>query len=385
MKELKILLKMVLNHKKIHTTKKMIFAGIWCANHVHLLLAFDTALSVLLQLTLFYFVAHDVELEIVEPKNVYGGLGAAILLSIIPLMYAVVYPYISSNYIVKGFSLADSGLYTRALPYYELALRTPSMYFPSPREEFLTTAANILQSPSITDVAAREWLYARSHQLVDELIAKNPYYSHYYELKGNLYITRLYEGGDYSAQALAQYEKARELSPKRQSYYLAIAQIYNLQRKFELADEQYTKALSFAPNVLLMKLYKGVSLIVLGKDEEAKKLILPLLKNEEYVNAFQDWQILANSLAKWGEYRSSAFYYLVGVRENKNNENILLLFAASAYRAQLYREAYEALHYMTTLNGPKKDEASKLITLLPAGSSTMPFTFDEASDFFQNK
>ena len=373
----------VLQDKKIHTTKKMLFTGIWCANHVHLLLAFDTALSVLLQLSLFYFVAQEMDVEIKEPDNVYVAIGSVVILSVGPLMYGVVYPYMSSNYIVKGFTLADSGLYTRALPYYELALRTPSMYFSSPREEFLSTAGSILQSPTVTDGAAREWLYQRAHQLVDELIEKNPYYSHYYELKGNLYITRIYEGGDYSDQALVQYNKAQKLSPKRQSYYLAIAQICNLQRKFELADKEYTEALALAPNVLIMKLYKGVSLLVLHKDEEAKKLILPLLKSEAYVNSFQDWQILANSLAGWGEYRASAFYYLVGVRDNQKNEDIILLFAASAYRAQLYREAYEALKYLAKLNGVKKDEAIKLITLLPEGSSTKPFTFDEANDFFQ--
>lgn len=373
---------LVLKNQKIHTTKKMVFAGIWCANHVHLLLAFDTALSVLLQFVLLYIVAHEVDIKIVEPKNIKIAIGTSAVLSIVPLMYGVVYPYISSNYLVKGFTLVDAGLYTRALPYYEMALRTPSMYFDSPREEFLTAAGNILQSPEITDVSAREWLYQRSHQLVDELINENPYYSHYHELKGNLFIIRVYEGGDYGEQALAQYQKARELSPKRQAYYLAIAQIYNLQRKFELADEQYTKALSFAPDVMLMKLYKGASLMVLGKDDEAKEFILPILKKGGYVNAFQNWQILANGLAKWGEYRSSAFYYLVGVRENKTNENILLLFAASAYRAQLYREAYEALQYIVSLHGVKEAEAKQLITLLPAGVTEIPFSFDEARDFF---
>ena len=374
----------VYTSKEISSKKKMIFLGMWGANHVHLLFAFDTALSVMLQGVLLYSVAPEIttRLKVVSSKKIIVPVLLSVISGVV-ILYLVVYPYQSSNLLVKAFTLFDQGKLSHAIPYYELALRVPSPYFHAPREEFTRTSAKILQSREIGKDDSLVWLFNRALQLGDELIERNPQYSHYREIKGNLYLTRIFEGDEYAEKALQQYDKALALSPKRQAYFIAKAQVYNILRDFEAADAQYTKAYELAPKVPETILYKGVALLVLEKSEEAKVLILETLRKGRYPSSFQHWQLLATALANWGETKQSAFYYLVGLRSNPDNDEVGLLFAASAYRAGLMRETYEGLRYVVERNGSKKLEAEKLLQLLPASAQKTPYEFEDAEALFE--
>lgn len=374
----------VYRNDRISSPKKMIFLGLWCANHVHLLFAFDTALSVMLQLVVLYYVAPELPTRITEKtKNVVAPLIGLALIACVPILYLVVYPYQSSNQLVRAYAWIDQGKLSHAIPYYELALRIPSPYFHAPREEYARTAVKILQNKKIGEDESLVWLFNRALQVSDELIQRNPSFSPFYEIKGNVNLTRMLEDDVYAQRAIEQYNLAQERSPKRQAYYFARAQVYNLQKNFVAADAEYTVAYQLAPTVPEPLMYKGISLLVLGKDDEAKELILETLHNEIYPSSFHDWQLLATALARWGETKFSAFYYLVGLRANPENDEIALYFAASAYRAGLMRETYEGLQYTIDLGGAKKEEAQQLLQLLPNDTKTKPYVFDEAEEFFE--
>lgn len=374
----------VYTNKQISSPKKMVFLGVWCANQVHLLFAFDTALSVIVQGVLLYSVAPELATRMKEVRS--RQVIASVVLSLVStagIMYLVVYPFQSSNLLLKAFAFVDQGKLSHAIPYYELALRVPSPYFHSPREEYVRTAAKFLQNKKINEDESLVWLFNRAMQLIEELIEKNPQYSYYRELKGNLYLTRVFENDEYAQKALEQYNLAQERSPKRQAYHFARAQVNNIQGNFAAAHDEYTKAYELAKNVTESILYQGVSLMRVGKEDEAKVLMLPILQSEEYTSSFPDWQSLANALGRWGETKLSAFYYLIGLKKNPENEEIGLYFAASAYRAGLMRETYEGLKYVDNLGGAKKVEAQQLLQLLPTSAQETPYVFDEAEEFFE--
>lgn len=366
-------------HRASHLSspQKAVLIGGIIAHLVHLMLAFDLVTSIMLWFTTLVIALPPFEHPVVLKTNgrtwVIGSVVS--VLSLVGLWFLVINPIRVNRLFLVGLMLSNQGQYALVAQAHEQALAIPSPYFEMLRTDYLVNIRLFLnKEPKNVDQS----LVARAVARMEEVIARHPLVSYYRGMEGSFYIT---EGNLEKADSL--YKQGSELSPTRQEYIFQRARIALLQSKFDEADALYEQGYLLAPEVRLSQWYRAIAYISKGDDEQAKKILLPL-SQKGYVPGFVDeWEVFASTLGKWGEYASSARYYLMGVNKYPNDKKILTQYAAAAYRAHQYRETYETVTRTRVLFPEFQADYLQFMQALPRDVATQPFTDSAAQEFFQ--
>lgn len=346
------------------------------AHLLHLFFAFDTP-STLILVYAFFVLLGNQKSEIRNQYLTHSRIGTLWLLGIIPvaaLVYILVYAPLSANEaLLRATVISLDVSREKAIPFYERAVAMRTIFPEEFRVEYTKNIVRwIAGEHPVSDVARSA--VRRSDVLLQENISRHPLYSYYPYLLGTLYKEATYLDESYKEKALAQFSHALLLSPCRQQYYFAKAEVYNSKRDFTRALEAYEQAFNCAPEVWLSQWYKGVTLFVLGKKEEAEKLLVKLAEEKKIPASEDEQRLMAHTLDELGRYDLSIEYYLNLVERDVYNADRWAQLATVFAKLKEYGNAMAAATQAAKLDPTFNAEAQRFIATLPQENALQKIT-----------
>ncbi len=287
-----------------NSVERGIITGLILAYFVHNFFVFDNLVSYVLIVLVISFVhlkskKHASEVEVHHSKTDLG-IWPAVVVGIVTIMS----PYIINGDAYRGSytlltALAESktaftvgatdkrgeAYLSQSLSSFNRAISFRSMNDTEAREQLIDNANRVYQSNF-----SQEIKLAFASTTVSEYekeIARRPD-----DARGHiLFGAFLFQIGDYK-YAESEIERARELSPRKQTILFALAQIYAVQGKTAESLTVYKEAYELAPQFDEPKLRYALALAVSGKKVESNKLLseIPdnLLIDQRFIGVYLD-------------------------------------------------------------------------------------------------
>ncbi len=351
--------------------------GALLAYYIHLMLAFDTSLTLLLLYLLCAFLAyvhHGSSSDSVPHKKLpWVTVGLTSILAVAGVYGGVVMPMQASSVLLHALVTSADVSRVKAIPQFELALTFPTVYPEELRVEYVKNILRILAERNMSPQTLRP-LFDRAAELAQRNIDAHPRYSYYYFLLGLLYKEGAFIDVSFRDTAQTMFDNALRYSPKRQQYHFAKAEVYNEQEQFDKALEEYSLAYDDAPQVLLSQWYKGVTLLVLNRNKEAYDVLIPFAQRQYLPPSEDEQRFFATKLDGLKRYDLSAAYYMNFVERHPAQAGSWAQLAVVFKELKEYGNAYFAAAMSARLDGTFQEEFERFVTTLPQGSEQLPVT-----------
>ncbi len=269
---------------------KVLLTALLVAYFIHNLFVFDSITSYILFFGVLAFIdASHKKIEskyvkIEETANIMFLRVVSVGLGIVSLYYFTIAPYISASSLIQGLtfqSYAKQGAGERALKEslksYEKALSYDGVVgIGEVREQFLLAAPQMIGAPEVSD----EFKIAYYNRLMLEIekIKNNipP------DARTNLLIGSFYAQIGQIDMATSSYEKALEVSPRKQTILMQLGSLYLDIKQYDKALTYLKKSYESAPSYNEARFLYAVGLIYANKLGEADQVLLPL-KGTKYM------------------------------------------------------------------------------------------------------
>lgn len=353
-------------------TEPALFTALFGAYSFHNLFVFDNLTSYYLFFTVLGYVHYNYtsnnnghenktdEYKHIKAKDVeishYLIITASFVFIIFALYFVNLKPYLAARKIITALREASQSVNANnVLSEFDGVFSYRTFGTPEAREQLAGYASNIAESGQFKPDDKKQALEKAAEEM-NKQIKDVPGDARYYLFLGNLYA-RLGRNDD----ALSAYNKARELSPKKQQIHFLLADIY-------LAKGDNAKALeilnmSYESDKTNTDAAKNLALVLIldGKEKEGEDL----LQNSFGKKIIPD-KMLVNAYAKIENYSKVKEIWLEIIKTEDIAQNHVSL-AATYLKLDEKENAIKELEKAVEINPQFKQQADYFINEIKAG------------------
>jgi O-antigen ligase/Flp pilus assembly protein TadD len=303
--------------------KRNIFAGFFLAYFAQNLFAFDSFVVLIIFYLLLALVSAPENKKDDDKKNVLPRNGfapvfyASLCFSFLGIVFLNIKPLIASNFALKSqgaFGISN----TLAEDYFRKSKQIWNPYSEMADVKF-ANAVYLSSNEKKIAVEEKERLLALAIKEIKNNALKHPYdFSHYF-LLGNLYTA-----AERYDLAYEEYEKALELSPKRHVVYFQYASAKFLEGKNDEAVKILRTAVKLDEKVGLSHWRLGLGLLNAGQNEEALKEAIDAIKLGHLQLTGEEVQDFAAVYIKDKRWSELVLFYELLI---KSNSGVALYYA----------------------------------------------------------
>jgi len=309
-------------NKKEHPEQSLIYHGIQSALMVYIIanfFAFDTFPTYLLSFLLIaysLFLISEFQAEKITDLKTKWILNKALIIPVFILLALFVWeynikPFNINTQLNKTINLNEKGLCQESLEQMEQISKSETYL-----DDYISASyGNAINLCVQLNPRATGELIPKGIEVVEKTLEKRPTFTRYWILL-QAYYNMLLENyqtaypeyaEDWIAKAEQAFEKAKELSPKRQEAYVGIANTYLVIGEYEKGKEKAWQCINLNPKLADCWRVMALLNINLNELEEAKKNIEKAIENDYLFN-------LEDSLL---QFRKA--YYAIGNEEEVCN------------------------------------------------------------------
>ena len=352
--------------RKISNLELSIFTGLLAGFLFQNIFVFDQLTSYLLffaVLGYIYFLTQGESLEkpapLVAPGTAQVFSAVAVVAIVISLYFFNIKPLLANFSLLSALEAANAGNFQAAQTNFKRAINLSPLGRREAREQYSHFASLIagrsdipeaIRVSSINDGIDQSKLEAEDSAL---------------DARSHLFLGSVYNAAGRKAEALAAFEKALELSPKKQQIIFIVAQFYldagEKDKAVELAkmgaslDPTYNEA---QHNLIMLQ-------ISAGKDQDALAAIDNLIKNGKA--GAERVKVWASLFASQKKFDIAADLYKKLLEATPNDTQTRISLAASYYEAGKINLAIKEIEEAIRLNPSFKEQGEGFIKQLREG------------------
>ncbi len=224
-------------------------------------------------------------------------------------------------------------------------------------EQLVQTGGRLFNTQGVTDEQRRE-IMTTVEKIFFDLIEQKPGDARLHVLLGSFY--RVTDNMD---KALAQYEIALELSPRKQAIIEEMGLIYMLSDRHDEAVAEFRRAYELDESNVTGKIRLAAALLYAGNDEEFVALVGEdkLAEDEALRYAFINNQMLAQIANNLKRYDILEYIFRGLVEQNPNDSDVRVNLAAAYYEQGNVSAAVAVLEKAIEDIPAFKEEGEKLL------------------------
>ncbi|MBI4088396.1 O-antigen ligase family protein, partial [Candidatus Kaiserbacteria bacterium] len=347
--------------------EKVILTGLLAGYFVHNLTVFDNITSYILFATLLGYIAwregearHEkyvVETELL-PRSNLPFVAVAAALAVWGVAWWVNAGALAQNRaLIQAIQPQSAGVPAN-IEYFKKALSYGSFGTQETREQLAQIASQVASAKDV-DIPTKQQIFELA---VTEMMAQEK--ASPMDARSPLFLGVVFGSyGDY-ADAATALSHARDLSPRKQSLFFAIAQNQQQQGDQAGALQTLKEAYELDTDVTDARMYYASALIVAGKDALADELLAPLIPTGEAA----DTRIAAAYVTR-GRFDKIAAIWEAKVKASPTDQQAYLTLAAAYYEAGNTAKAIAVLRDAEAAFPSQKDQAEKLIQEIQNGTA----------------
>ena len=353
--------------------------GLIAGYFFHNLFVFDNIVSYILYVTILAFVHARISTEIprliaftINRKVVAQVITPIVAVVLLGTIYFVNAPGLqASSDLIRAFgfinTVSQNGqlttaqrdiLYRQGLESLESALAHDSFADQEIREQFARIAQTIINDPNVSP-EIKEVYRARAEEELLKQIEEKPD-----DTRGHVFTGSFYRFVQDFPAALRQFERARELSPQKQSILLEIGLVHMNVGQHEEAKEVLQEMFELEPRYDQARYLYAVSAIFTNDWELFEELIGP-----QYEKAFINHSLGASTLFSTGNYSRLADILSRLIEVEPNNLQYRISLAITQERMGNTALAIQTLREAITLFPSFKTQGEQIIADLLSGKS----------------
>ncbi|MDP3958236.1 MAG: O-antigen ligase family protein [bacterium] len=356
---------LVRDRDSFSAAEKSIFIGLLAAYFFQNVFVFDNFTSYFLFASVLAYLAFRAEgttapalaPSFAPPPAVARLFAPAVLVTTLLVLYfANVRPIMAGATLIEALSPHQEGL-GKNLELFEKSIAYGTFGRGEAREQLIQAAIRVQTPAAPVEVRQRFFETARREMLIH--IDENPKDARYELFLGSF----LNKFGMYD-EALAHLERARELSPKKQSILFETASSYLGKREYTKALALLKEAYELEPSFVEARLLYGMGALYARNDALAAELLVPaygtlLIPDDRVINAY----------AARGEYGKVAELWKLRIQAEPNNINYHGALAASYFKMGRVSESIAALRKISAIEPSLKEQVEDLVRRIQAGEN----------------
>ncbi|MEK7120525.1 MAG: O-antigen ligase family protein [Patescibacteria group bacterium] len=300
----------------IPNTEKSILTGLLAGYFAQNLFVFDQIISYLLFFSLLGYIHYMAPHKDVWQRRYDSGFIERIITPSAVVLFIFTFYFVNVGGIMQGRTFvraldAQAGEFEKNLVLFKKALAYDA-FGTSEVREYLAETTNSIRKSGAPDALKQDFFTLANSEL-DKQISETPQNARYYVFKGSL----LTNFGQYK-EALAYFDNALGLSPKKQYIYFSIGSLHILLNDYIKAEKILEEAFLFEPKSDSARMGYATGLIYNDKVDKAKEILVErfgyIPADERLIKAFFDTgrldMALENTLQKIKEYPGDAQHYV---------------------------------------------------------------------------
>ncbi|MFH1402489.1 MAG: O-antigen ligase family protein [Patescibacteria group bacterium] len=342
--------------------EKSIFTGLLAGYFVHNLFVFDNITSYILFFTVLAFIHNQInspKIKTAEEKNVFidklnEDTRQMIAIGLVFLMFFSIYFFnvkglLANKNLLSALSPQTVGL-SENLKYFEQALSYDVFANQEIREQLMQFTLRIKHITAEKDVQKKMFDLAKAE--VKKEIARDPQNARTEVLAGSF----LASFGD--SEALGHFERALELSPKKQSILFGMGSIYLNSENYDKAFEIFKKAYELELRYDEAKKLYALSAIYVDKGDVVEELFADeIIVDQNFLNAYR----------KMGQTAKVVQICEAFVGQDPNNPQYHMSLAAAYFDDNQKTKSIAEIERVIELNPDFKNQGEQFIQKIRSG------------------
>lgn len=354
--------------KKLTVVDRSILTGLFVGYFVHNIFVFDNLLSYVMFFTVVAYVYNESrnvpddvgEKEkkpaplITEEFNTYIAISLVIFSSVFSLYFINIKPMLASNTLIYALSSRGNSAdeFNASLDNFKKVFTYKTFGTTEGREQLVQRAMGIARAQGIDPMIKQNFFVAARDEMGKQ-IEKNPNDARY-----RVFMGALFSANSMPAESLIQFEKARELSPNKQTimFELVSANLNkgDIPKALEIAKQAYDLDPSFEE---ARKIY-AVAATYAGNNALAKELTgLDVVPDDRFINAY----VATN------QYKKVIEIWKLRIASDPNNPQYHVYLAATYLADKQRDKSIAELKKAAELNPAFKEQAEFYIKEIRAG------------------
>ncbi len=345
-------------------TEASLFSGLLAAYFVHNFFVFDNVTSLILFAAIlaylhFVYTSNQENLDLVAESTLDSRqtiiVAPVLIVATVGLLWYLNWNGIATNRALLKALQSHPGGAEDNYAYFEEALAYNALGRQEVREQLALFALNALRASIGDDLKNRFFTLAETS--LQQEIDRNPN-----DARLQLFMASfLNQTGRYAA-ALPYAEKARELTPGKQTTYFEIGVSYLNRNMFSEALAAFKTAYDLAPQYGEARIFYAAALIRNGQRSEADALL-----QEGFGDSVVDHQALLVAYAAVGDYVAVERLMRDRLRKNPNDFNSYLLLTSALIEQGRRSEAILTLQKAIEINSAFKAQGDSYIQAIREG------------------
>lgn len=347
--------------------EKVILTGLLAGYFVHNLTVFDNITSYILFATLLGYIAwregearktkYVIGIELL-PRSNLPFIAVAAALAVWGVAWWVNAGALAQNRaLIQAIQPQSSGV-SANIEYFKKAISYGSFGTQETREQLAQIASQVASAKDV-DIPTKQQIF---NMAVTEMMAQEK--ASPLDARFPLFLGVVFSSyGDY-ADAATALSRARDLSPRKQSLYFAIAQNQQQQGNQAGALQTLKSAYELDTDVNDARINYIAALIVAGQDALADEILAPIIPSGEAADPR-----IASAYVTRGEFGKIAAIWEAKVKASPGDQQAYLTLAAAYYEAGNTAKAISVLRDAEAAFPSEKDQAEKLIQDIQNGTA----------------
>lgn len=329
------------SEERLDFFERVILTSLLVAYFIHNLFVFDHLVSYILFVTLLAYIHSKTPLrntefvkKVNDGKILYTALPFIVIAFSISLYYVNIRPMQANKTLIKAISPQSEGA-VKNLEYFKKALAYQGLGTQEMREQLVSAA--LTASKADIDVSIKQDFFDFTKSELEKWTTKNPLDARAHLFTGN-FLSRM----GLANEAQVYYEKARDLSPRKQTILFELGANYINQKKYAEGLEVFKHAYELDTSFENAKFMYAIGALYSGDTELANQL-LASLENKGLL----DDQRLINAYAETKQYGKVVEIYKKRLENEPKNTQARISLAATylalGNRAAAIREIQQAI------------------------------------------
>ena len=346
--------------------EKSLLTGLIAGYFFHNLTVFDNITSSILFVTILGYIiyrevsathAKPVPTAELMPQSTLGFVGAATLILAFVSMYAINSNAIAANKALIGAIQQQPGGVTENLSLFQKALSYNSFGNQEIREQLAQITPQVLAADSVPNDLKQQFLQLTVSEF-DKQAAASPL-----DARFPLFAAGVLDAGGLYKDAATYYEKAHELSPKKQTILYQMGQNALVRGDNDTAVKDFAEAYNDDTSNLNAHLYYAAILIRVGREKEADAILAPLIPTGDAAN-----QQIASAYASRGEFTKLIPIWKAHIAASPSDSQSYVTLAAAYYGSGDLTDAITTLQKAASIDPSMKSQTDTLIQQMKSGT-----------------